>query len=330
MAQRVALRLGLWLLGLAVLLLLGWPPAAPSSAGGTSFVYLPIIVQECQYATIPASGSWLDDVNYYRATACLPAVTENTAWSNGDTKHAIYTVKNNVLMHDEDTQNLWYTPEGRTAAQQSDILASSTTNTTDRAAIDLWMEGPFHALGILDPHLTQVGYGSYREAKSGFQMGAGINVLAGLNSSVTPRYPVIWPGNGTTIPLNEYGGGESPDPLASCPGYTVPSGLPLIIQFGSGNTPAVTASAFSQNGQSLASCVFSGTTYTNPNSGAQSLGRSVLGARGAIVLIPRLPLSAGLSYTASITANGQTYTWSFSVSAAAQAQANPAGKTVMR
>jgi hypothetical protein len=33
------------------------------------------------------------------------------------------------------------------------------------------------------------------------------------------------------------------------------------------------------------------------------------------VLIPRQPLTPGLSYTVSITTNGQTYTWSFEVAA---------------
>jgi hypothetical protein len=322
------MKLGGLMAGLAAICLLGWRPA-PSLAGAPVLVYLPVIAQGCPAAAVPPAGGWLDTVNYYRATACLPPVTENMAWSSGDAKHALYTVKNNVLMHDEDTSNHWYTPEGRAAAQQSDILASSTTGTTDQSAIELWMEGPFHALGILDPHLTQVGYGSYREVKSGFEMGAGINVLAGLDYGVTPRYPVFWPSGGSHVPLNAYDGGESPSPLTSCPGYTVPSGLALIVQFGSGNPPTVTASAFSQNGQPLEHCVFDQTTYTNPDGGSQSLGRAVLGMRGAVILIPRAPLAAGLTYAASITANGQTYSWSFGVSGAALAPARPAAATTL-
>jgi hypothetical protein len=36
--------------------------------------------------------------------------------------------------------------------------------------------------------------------------------------------------------------------------------------------------------------------------------RSILDLRTAIIIIPRSPLTAGSSYTISITANGQTYT----------------------
>ncbi|MBW1713559.1 MAG: hypothetical protein JRJ59_10465, partial [Deltaproteobacteria bacterium] len=50
----------------------------------------------------------------------------------------------------------------------------------------------------------------------------------------------------------------------------------------------------------------------------QYLGRVVLDMRDAAVLIPRDPLIPGATYTVSITANGQPYTWSFTVSETAQ------------
>jgi hypothetical protein len=63
---------------------------------------------------------------------------------------------------------------------------------------------------------------------------------------------------------------------------------------------------------SLAHCIFSESNYTNSIASLQSLGRALLNASDAIVLIPKAPLSAG-PYTASITANGQTTTWTFAV-----------------
>jgi hypothetical protein len=44
------------------------------------------------------------------------------------------------------------------------------------------------------------------------------------------------------------------------------------------------------------------------------LGRNILNARDAVVLIPRDPLTPGTRYTVSITVNGQTHAWSFTVS----------------
>ena len=273
----------------------------------------------------PPSGDWLGYVNYYRALAGLPALSENSTWSDGCWLHARYMVKNDYVGHSEDPGNPWYTVEGAEAAASSNVMASSSTSATDEGAIDSWMRGPFHAVGILDPALQQTGYGSYREAIGTWQMGAALDVLRGLGS-VPPsvEFPVRWPGDGVTVPLTAYLGGETPDPLTSCPGYSVPSGLPLIVQIGSGGlTPNVTAHAFSQGGTPLEHCVFDEIDYTNPNPSHQSLGRGVLDMRDAIVLIPRQPLTPGATYTASITTNGETYTWSFTVSSVAQGAGGP-------
>ncbi len=292
----------------------------PGYADSENFVYLPMIARPCQTATLPTTDNWLENVNFYRATACLRPVVENYYWTIGDYNHAIYTVKNDVLMHDEDPSNPWYTPSGQTAAQQSNVAAHSNRNATDRWAIESWMQGPFHALGIIDPRLVQSGYGSYRESGGGYQMAAALNVIAGMDYTVNTSYPVLWPGNGTIVPIRYYSGNENPDPLTSCPGYAAPSGLPLIIQIGPGTiTPEIENTAFTQNGKSLEHCVFDETTYVHPDIDKQDLGRGILGMRNAIVLIPRSPLSSGKTYTASITVNGNTYTWSFTISGSAQA-----------
>src|SRR5581483_11635923 len=257
-------------------------------------------------------GDWLSQVNSHRNLAGLPEVTENPVWSDGCTKHARYMVKNNFIGHTEDSSNPWYTPEGLAAAQSSNLFASSG-KLTDDAAVDGWMEKPFHAVGILDPHLLKSGFGSYYESKTGVQTGACLDVLRGqgnLPNGVT--FPIAYPKSGASMLASSYGGGESPDPLTSCPSYTAPTGPPIILQVGQGNvTPHVTAHSFSQGGTLLAHCVFDETSYLNPNSTEQALARAVLDTRDAIILLPRDPLSPGVAYTASITVNGQVYTWSF-------------------
>jgi hypothetical protein len=266
---------------------------------------VPSGVTACQPVAAPASCGWLDYLNYYRATAGLPPVTNNAAWSDGARKHSIYIVKNNALQHGEDPDNAWYTPEGHLAAQQSDIYSSDDMNHADWRAIDTWMQSPFHAVGILDPRLVQVGYGSYREGKGNLRMGAALNVIAGMRHPVEATYPIFWPGNGTTIPISRHRG-EYPSPLSSCPGYSAPSGLPLIVQMGSGRiTPVVSATSFTRNGQPLEHCVFDETTYTNPDRAQQKLGRNILGARNAIVLIPRAPLSPGGGATVCASCGGK-------------------------
>jgi hypothetical protein len=177
------------------------------------------------------------------------------------------------------------------------------------------MSGPFHGLGIIDPALTVTGFGSYHEEDGGYQMGACLDVIRGLESippSVT--FPVMWPKDGETMPYTSYGGYEWPDPLISCPGYAVPSGPPIFLQIGSGSqVPSVSAHSFQQAGSHLDHCVYDETNYSNPNSNDQDTGRGVLHMRNAIVLIPKKSLNPGMTYTVSITNSGTTYTWSVTV-----------------
>jgi hypothetical protein len=310
----LTLILGLWLIPAEI------SPVQASSAGEMptqlqatyAFTnYLPIVVKSTSLPS-PPPENWLDAVNYYRRMAGLPDVSENITYSTGDRYHARYMVKNDYIGHSEDPANSWYTVEGAQAAATSNAMVSSNVNATDLDAINMWMDGPFHALGILDPELHEVGFGSYRENIGSWRMGAALDVIRGLGSlPPTISFPIYFPGDGTYMPLLTHSG-ESPSPLTSCPGYTEPSGPPIMLQIGDGSqTPNVTATSFRENGVAREHCVFDETNYTNPDSGSQSLGRSILNMRDAIVIMPRSPLAPGAKYTVSITVNGSTYTWTF-------------------
>lgn len=288
------------------LLLASAVPAAADEGRRASATTPPAVTQ-------PA---WLRYVNQIRKLAGLPGVTANAAWSEGDRLHSRYMVKNDEITHFEDSSKPWYTETGALAGANGNVMVSSTTAATNRNAIDMWITGPFHGVGIIDPQLRKAGFGSYREAGSGWQMGATLDVLRGLGalpSSV--KFPVRFPTDGATIHLRAYGGFESPDPLTSCPGYSAPAGLPIILQVGDGSvTPAVTAHSITSGGKAVEHCIFDETNYANPDGNQQSLGRAVLGGRDAIVLIPRQPLAQGARYNASVTVNGTRHTWSFTVS----------------
>jgi hypothetical protein len=289
---------------------------AQAEENGTNYVvYLPLVSNN--FETMPAGPDWLTAVNEYRAIAHLPYVTEETEWSEGAWLHSRYMVKTDSVEHDEDNSSKWYTKQGKAAAESSVIVASYDSSLSDDFMIDAWMQAPFHSVSLLDPRLSTVGYGSYREEDGGYQAGATLDVIRGMESMPrSVQYPVQWPADGETVPLY-YFWGEYPDPLSSCSGYTSPSGLPIIVQLGDGSkTPDVTAHSITQNGDQVEHCVFDETNYKNQaDSYAQSLGRSILDARDAVVIIPRYPLTPGASYTVSLTANGRTHTWTFSVSA---------------
>ncbi len=308
------------------------------ASGGTlpppTFVYVPLILNQYAAPTPPPppSSAWLTYMNSFRALVGLPDVSENPTWSDGDWKHSRYMVKNNYVGHSEDPANPWYTPEGLLAAQKGNVFVSSSTATTDTDAIDWWMSAPFHAVAVLDPALQQVGYGSYREADGGWQMGATLDVARGqITIPTTITFPIAYPGDGKVINLRSFAGGEWPDPLASCPGYAAPAGLPLILQIGPGNlTPTVTEHSLMQDTTPLEHCLFDETSYTNPDGSTQNTGRSILNGRDAIVLIPKQPLTSGATYTVSITTNGQTYAWSFTVSNTARSAEETQGIIQMR
>ncbi len=273
----------------------------------TQSVYLPLIAG---LPTAPPANPWLAYLNQIRALGNLAAVTENATYSDGDRKHAIYMVKNDVITHDENPATPFYTPEGDAAANASNVMVYSNTSKTDEEAIDSWILGPFHGVGLLDPHLHETGYGSYREAGGLWEMAAALNVLSGTQDLPNGfTFPVKWPANGATSWFTSYTGGESPDPLAGCGNdYVEPTGAPVYLMIGPGNlTPTVTATSFKRGGVDLEHCVYTEATYAGPQD-----GRDVLDSRDAVILMPRAPLTPG-TYAVSITANGTTYSWSFVV-----------------
>lgn len=272
----------------------------------------------------PAPPGWLEWLNAWRDAAHLPPVAEDLVASADARLHAQYCVRNGVLVHDEDDANPWRTAEGDRAGNASNVAVHAWRWTDERDPIDTWIRGPFHALGLLDPALATVGYGMFASPGPGQRVGAAatLDVLRGRVSGAAVSRVVAFPGDGAVVPFPQgchggacYPGAESPNPLTACPGYTAPTGLPLILQLGERQpAPQVSASALvDDDGRSLAHCVFTAGSYDHPEPAQQALGRRVLASRGAIVLIPRRPLPSGTSYSVSVVAGRQRHTWSFSV-----------------
>lgn len=112
------------------------------------------------------------------------------------------------------------------------------------------------------------------------------------------------------MPNLAYWGNEAPDPLATCQGYSPPTGAPIAIQLGPGTvTPKVRRTVLMQGQTDVPHCAFDETTYSG------SLGRAVLGMRSAIIIMAKAPLAAATGYKVEIETNGQTYAWRFTTAA---------------
>jgi hypothetical protein len=261
------------------------------------------------------SAAWLDRINFYREIASLPPVVEEPRLSATIAQHARYMVAHDVIQHSQNRRRRWASPEGAAAAAVSNLAGSLSPMEPDFWAVDVWMQAPFHAIGILDPALQQVGFGIHR-APDGkkIQTAAGLDVIRGRsNRPAAVQYPVVWPADGSTVPIASHRS-EFPSPLTSCPGYRAPTGLPVIVQMGSGaQVPHVTRTGIWDGTQWLEHCVFDESTYENRDRGGEQLGRSILASRDAIVVIPREPLTFGSHYRVQIVVDGQTIDWTFRV-----------------
>jgi hypothetical protein len=260
------------------------------------------------------SSTWLERLNFYRASAALPPVVEEPSLSAPVLQHARYMVNHDVVEHSQNARRRWATSAGAEAAAVSNLAGSLHPDETDQWAIDTWMQAPFHALGILDPALSHVGFGIHHERNGKIQTAAGLDVIRGRRGPSTPvRYPILWPADGATVPLVAHTD-EYPSPLTSCPGYSAPTGLPIIVQLGTGDgEPELMGSVISDGERYLDHCVFDENTYTNRNGREQALGRSILGARDAVILIPRRPLKPGAAYRVVIEANRRRIDWTFRI-----------------
>jgi hypothetical protein len=141
-----------------------------------------------------------------------------------------------------------------------------------------------------------------------------LDVIALLSAPAPFATPIEYPPNGASIKMNSFDG-EWPDPLASCPGYSLPAGYPITIQLGSVVNSGFSRVSFKRTAPAsatLEACAFDGNSYRNADPGTQKMIRFQLINFGAIVIMPRAPLTRG-TYSISIVAGGRDYSWSFAV-----------------
>jgi hypothetical protein len=207
-----------------------------------------------------------------------------------------------------------YSDLGAQSGENGNVFATSQVQANYTWAVDYWISAPFHLLPLINPHLQTVGYGRYQESVGTIHM-AGVMDVRSAPSLTNPNvtYPLYFPQDGGDTWVLQNSLFEWPNPLNSCPGYSRPSGPPLVLQLGTGDiTPNVMSHAFFRGDTELLdSCVFTETTYQSTSVYSQNVGRTILDAQDAVVVIPRQPLSINQTYTAVLVISNQTYTWQF-------------------
>lgn len=266
-------------------------------------------------------SDWLTYVNQFRTMGNLPALTESPLLTNGSLDHARFMVLNDqCCAHSQNINNPLYTAAGYDAAVNGNIFSSSWNGNTMENAMNFWISAPFHLIGIIDPALSEVGYGDYRQDVGVFHMSAVLDVRSNINSGVDvpdSTYPTFFPGNGSETFVVRRSLPEWPEPLEhpTCANFAIPTGPALMMMIGNGDkTPIVTESRILRDGiTDVDFCYFTELSYQNPDFYAQLTGRSILDQRDAIVVIPRYPLIGGSTYQVQLTVNGEPYSWEFSV-----------------
>jgi hypothetical protein len=255
-------------------------------------------------ASAPVPGDWLSALNYYRAGVGLAPVVEDPALSVAAFNHARYMVCTGTIGHGQDPANPSYTPSGAWAAARSN-LAAGAAGRAGAQWIEQWMAAPFHALPLLDPRLERVGFGLSEvgpgdpcAGRAPWTAAAALNVIDG-RSAVAPLRPLLFPGQDSVIRVHRFTG-ETPDPRHPCPGGADGwSGLPLVGTFG--GQPTQPMAWLEGPGGPIEVCLVTAANYVDPDPAWAAVGRSILAAYRAVLIIPRHALGPGVHHLGVIS-----------------------------
>ncbi len=271
-------------------------------------------------AASAAPAAFVDDgtaavlamVNAVRSDAHLPPVALDPVASEADRLHACWMVANDQLVHDEPSGTPGYTVAGDRAAGRSNVGTSSNAASTDASFVDVWMSGPYHAIGILRPGLRTIGYGHCTDATGIVKSAAALDVLGGMVAQHIDA-PILFPADGTTTTLKRFVT-ETPDPTINCPTTSNGFGLPLLAMLPDAPAASTSATLTGPTGP-LPVCVITAANDRNAD------GRSLLGGDNAVSIIPLAPLQPG-HHSVRLDAGTRVVEWSFDV--AGPAPATPA------
>ncbi len=214
--------------------------ARPTNTPAAAFAVTVAVMAPSPTPNLPASSpaTWLERINFYRWGAGLGPIRENPQVSAGAAAHARYLLLNfgedirsakpmSAEAYEERPGKSGYSANGATAARSLQLAWGCSSDDAGQQ-IDHWIEGPFHRFAMLDPFLTEAGFG---EASSDGCWVDTLRLPPPPEEAKPYALAIEFPPDGAAVSL-EWIGLEAPDPLASCPGYDRPVGLPITLQIG--------------------------------------------------------------------------------------------------
>jgi hypothetical protein len=265
------------------------------------------IADTLSVGALPSRPTDLNDAlgwaNYERGFGeNLPPVTTSAALSAPPQTHAnwlaaFHAAGDPYCAHVQDPTHTW--PAGEDHSHN--VLFCGPTSIG--AAIQGWVDTPYHGAGFVDPTVGAIGFGFALDTSTAlFDYGSAPAALS------------RWPKPDGVLPSPAMISGESPDPRAACGYSSVPIGRPIFLTLPAAAS-FVAASVVGPTG-AVKTCALHASPF---ETGAPTLDAGETTRQVAVLAAE--PYTVGETYTASITMGSDTYTWSFLVGDAPAAPA---------
>jgi uncharacterized protein YkwD len=278
-----------------------------------------LAITEPTWPTTETTDDIIDFLGAARLSAGLLPVKYSSSINAGCVLHAEYMRLNDDMTHYEDSTKPGYTEAGAAAGLESVLTYQYSSSMI--AAIDLWLEAPYHRFALLQPELVHIGWAvsdplNYNEFYDKYftclNSAAGTETVAsGYEKNTTywehqNHEPIPYPGvNQINVPTTFYGN-ETPDPLDAFDG-TYPAGYAISLIFSDNDEiDDVAITVTDEAGKTIAGYVRGPDDPTDPNTLYQG---------NATLFIAEEPLDYSTTYMVTVTAqrNSKDYekTWNF-------------------
>ncbi|MFM8773621.1 MAG: CAP domain-containing protein [Actinomycetota bacterium] len=247
---------------------------------------------------------WLSHINEFRDDVQLEPVKEDPRLSRTARLHSIYMVETGFVEHGEKPGTKWTTEAGRQAGEQSNVAGGTGTTPTPQEAVNLWIEGPFHRLGLMRPAWRTTGFSLESGTRDGEdRWGATLNVIGGLTGSSAAQWPLVWPTARREVATSflQVERVEWPDPAVGCPDSKgTDYGTIITASFGPGDRARIKSVRLRVSGGApVPVCTHTSGTYKRDD--YTDVGWRILAENNTVMVLPRVVLSPGTTYQGRIT-----------------------------